>query len=370
MIAPFQKPGKKQTGREYIQDDETTIIAEMVREMEAQMERMYGNDHKMLRQIHTKMHGCVKAEFTIAEDLPPELRTGIFNKKGSYPAWIRFSNSSTVPKPDAKKDIRGIAIKLMDVPGEKLLYEKRHLKTQDFLLMSSETFFSKNLEQFRATLRSVTSKNKLKILGYFLNPFHWPMLKRLIGSNIKCDHVFNIPYWSTQAYQFGTTDRAVKYFLKPSAENQLAYTDNKAENYLQLNMAKTLRSNTIRFDFFVQFQEDAEKMPIEDPTVKWTSPFIKLGEINIPPQTFNSPEQLKFGEDLSFNSWHCLPEHRPLGSFNRARKHVYIAMSKFRHKKNGLPDKEPEAGADFLPAKDRQEEKAGSVPAIMSQESA
>jgi hypothetical protein len=139
---------------------------------------------------------------------------------------------------------------------------------------------------------------------------------------------------------------------------------------MQRNMAKTLRSNTIRVDFFVQFQEDAEKMPIEDPTVKWTSPFIKLGEINIPPQTFNSPEQLKFGEDLSFNSWHCLPEHRPLGSFNRARKHVYIAMSKFRHKKNGLPDKEPEAGADFLPAKDRQEEKAGSVPAIMSQESA
>lgn len=351
MIAPFQKPGKKQLGREYIQDDETPIIAEMVREMEAQMERMYGHDQKMLRQVHAKMHGCVKAAFTIPGDLPAELRTGLFKTPATYPAWIRFSNASTVPKPDQKKDIRGIAIKLMEVPGEKLIFEKRHLKTQDFVLMSSETFFSKNLEQFRATLRSVTSKNKLKVLGYFLNPFHWQMLGRLMKSNIKCDHVFNIPYWSTQPFQFGTPDRAVKYFLKPSPENQLLYTDNKSDNYLQLNMEKTLRTNTIRFDFFVQFQEDAEKMPIEDPTVKWTSPFIKIAQITIPPQIFNEPEQMKFGDDLSFLSWHCLPEHRPLGSFNRARKHIYLAMSKFRHKRNGLPDKEPEAGADFLPAK-------------------
>src|SRR5687767_11316626 len=106
MIKPFQKTGKKQIGREYVSGDEPAIVSEMVREMEAQMERMYGRDKKMLRQIHTKMHGCVKAEFRIADNLPEDLQVGLFSKPGKYPAYIRFSNSSTNPKPDGKKDIR------------------------------------------------------------------------------------------------------------------------------------------------------------------------------------------------------------------------------------------------------------------------
>ena len=44
---------------------------------------------------------------------------------------------------------------------------------------------------------------------------------------------------------------------------------------------------------------------------------------------FNTPEQMEFGDNLSFNIWHSLPEHRPLGSFNRARKRAYEALSKF-----------------------------------------
>ena len=103
-------------------------------------------------------------------------------------------------------------------------------------------------------------------------------------------------------------------------------------------------------------------MPVEDPTIPWRSPFIKVAEISIPPQVFNSSQQMRFGEDLSFHSWHCLPEHRPLGSFNRARKEVYLAMSKFRHKRNGIPNNEPEAGRDFIPApKEQVREAAQSV---------
>ncbi len=335
-------------GREYVQGDEAAIVSEMIREMEGQLDRLYGGGQKMLRQIHTKMHGCVKAKFLILDDLPNELRVGLFSKPASYPAWVRFSNSSTIPKPDAKKDIRGIAIKLMNVPGEKLLNEKRHLKTHDFLMMSSETFFARDLVFFRKTMRAVTSKNKLKLLAYFLNPLHWPMVARLLRSNIKCDHPFEISYWSTQPYQYGAPEKAVKYFLQPDENNKLLYVEKKDENYLQQNMARTLRFGTVKFNFYIQFQEDAETMPIEDPTVPWKSPFIKVAELTIPPQVFNSNEQMRFGDNLSFHSWHCLPEHRPLGSFNRARKQVYLALSKYRHRKNGLPDQEPEAGDDFF----------------------
>ena len=64
-------------------------------------------------------------------------------------------------------------------------------------------------------------------------------------------------------------------------------------------------------------------MPVEDPTVEWTAPWQKVATIRIPPQSFDSPEQMAFGENLSFTPWHTLPEHRPLGGVNRARKRIY-----------------------------------------------
>ena len=90
------------------------------------MLRMYAkNNEKQLRQIHPKMNGCVKAEFIIEKNLPEELKVGLFKEETSFPAWIRFSNGDTKPLPDWKKDIRGFAIKIMNVPGKKLLNQNQ-----------------------------------------------------------------------------------------------------------------------------------------------------------------------------------------------------------------------------------------------------
>ena len=62
----------------------------------------------------------------------------------------------------------------------------------------------------------------------------------------------------------------------------------------------------------------------------------------------DTEERQSFGDNLSFNSWHCLAEHRPLGGFNRVRQMVYEEMYDFRHKHNGLVDKEPVPGDNFF----------------------
>ena len=95
------------------------------------------------------------------------------------------------------------------------------------------------------------------------------------------------------------------------------------------------------FDFCVQFQTDAVKMPIEDPTIRWRSPLQKVATITIPPQQFESPEQSQFCEHLSFTPWHALPEHRPLGGINRTRRSVYQTLSRIRHELNQVPRQEP-----------------------------
>jgi hypothetical protein len=65
--------------------------------------------------------------------------------------------------------------------------------------------------------------------------------------------------------------------------------------------------------------------------VPWTdSPFHTIAKIHLPRQEFNSPAQLQFDENLTYNPWHCTAEHRPLGGINRARRDVYHALQEFR----------------------------------------
>ncbi len=101
----------------------------------------------------------------------------------------------------------------------------------------------------------------------------------------------------------------------------------------------------------VQFQTDPVRMPIENPMVPWSpelSPYRRVATIKILRQEFDSPAQMQFAENLSFSPWRTLPEHRPLGSVNRARLHVYPAISRFRHQRNNTVSKEPESGSPSL----------------------
>jgi len=85
-------------------------------------------------------------------------------------------------------------------------------------------------------------------------------------------------------------------------------------------------------------------MPIEDPGITWEealSPFRKVARLTIPSQVFDTLERREFGDNLSFNPWRCLHEHRPLGGISRARRQVYDALSMFRHDNNQALREEP-----------------------------
>jgi len=338
-------------GQEHPEKNEEKTAEKIVTLLQNQMLRLYEkNNEKQLRQIHPKMNGCVKAEFIIEKNLPEDCKVGLFKESTSYPAWIRFSNGDTKPLPDWKKDIRGFAIKIMNVPGDKIVKSNQDCGNHDFILMNTKNFVSKKVKQFYRILHVVTVPYKPgtffpKLFSIIQSV---PILVRATKAKVKCDHPFSVSYFSTVPYRFGDKSRAVKYAAIPSEKNNLVYTDTTNKDFLSANMAATLLSNEITYDFFIQFQTDPVTMPIEDPTVVWDSPLIKLATIRIPTQIFDTPEQNEFGDNLSFNSWHALPEHKPLGNFNRVRKKIYEEMYEFRHKHNHLKDVEPEAGPDFF----------------------
>jgi hypothetical protein len=74
-------------------------------------------------------------------------------------------------------------------------------------------------------------------------------------------------------------------------------------------------------------------MPLEDATAEWRerdSPFMHVARIVIPRQDVDAPGRDTQCEQMAFNPWHCLAEHRPLGNMNRARREIYAAMAKLR----------------------------------------
>lgn len=293
----------------------------------------------MRRDAHPKMHGVVKAEFIIEPDLPQALRVGVFKEAKTYQAWIRFSNQDGAIKPDKGSDIRGMAIKLMGVAGEKILPQEKDEQTHDFILISTNVFVARDVAQFDGLLQAITGSIFAKV-KFFLA--HWRVGWNLYKSMTRFANPLQIRYFSTTPYLFGQA--AVKYSALPHGTGADSIPADPADDYLRLAMLAQLAQGEAWFDFSVQLQTDAIAMPIEDPGKEWPeslSPFRKLATIRILQQDFDSEQQKHFGEHLSFSPWHALPEHRPLGGINRARKVVYDAIAKFRHQYNGVARKEP-----------------------------
>jgi hypothetical protein len=91
-------------------------------------------------------------------------------------------------------------------------------------------------------------------------------------------------------------------------------------------------------------------MPIENAAVLWPerlSPRMSVATLRIPRQRFDSPAQLAFARRLSYNPWHCIAEHRPLGNQSRARRRMYLALSQLRHQMNEVPHYEPNGDERF-----------------------
>jgi hypothetical protein len=122
------------------------------------------------------------------------------------------------------------------------------------------------------------------------------------------------------------------------------------DNYLRDAMAATLAARDVEFDILLQLQTDPFLMPIENNAVLWPtrlSPRVPAAVLRIPRQTFDSPEQMAFARVLTYNPWHCLPEHRPLGNQSRARRRMYWALSRLRQEMNGVEHYEPTGRETF-----------------------
>jgi len=92
------------------------------------------------RPVFLRLHGAIHGYLEVVPELPDEFKVGIFKQKPKYPVWVRSSSDIQPGRPDFKGTV-GIALKLFDVEGEKLLAPNQEATTQDFILQNHDVFF-------------------------------------------------------------------------------------------------------------------------------------------------------------------------------------------------------------------------------------
>ncbi len=302
---------------------------------------------RVMRDAHAKAHGCVKAEVTVLSDLAPELRHGVLSQPGkTWQAWMRLSNGNAYPQFDQIRDARGMAIKLLEVPGEKLMTGAAHQQEQDFVMFNHPVFFVRDVAEYRSNFAAQAQGHKLLAFFPSLDPRSWELRHLLIA----LETLSSAPpsplastYFSVTPFKLGPHN--IKYRVIPAPENcpayQLPEPNTRLPNFLRSALYRQLSLDRVPacFALQVQRQNPEHYMPIEDPSVEWDesiSPYETVATIRLPAQDFDSPEQNLFCDNLSFNPWHALPAHRPIGGINRLRKAVYEAVSVYRHERNGV----------------------------------
>jgi len=311
---------------------------------------------RALRDAHPKTHGCLKAEFTVDPGIRPEYAHGVFTKGSKYETVIRFSNSSGDPtQADIVKDGRGMAFKLLGVPGKKLLEVESQAVSQDFIFISHPVFFIKDPVEYIDFIKHFESSDLLsmlataKTLGVQGVSIATAIKSRQISSPIQIEYFSNVPY----QLGVGAAKKAVKYNARPCTINgsDPVPTDTKDPNYLRTRLIDHFKTSDACMDIYVQARTD-DKMSVEDSRIEWKTPWSKVATLTIKKSNQDiapTPEATiasnKACDTLSFNPWHSLPEHKPLGSMNRVRKIVYEHISKLRHEMNKEPRQEPAAPA-------------------------
>ncbi len=290
-----------------------------------------------LRPVFLKTHGIAVGTFRVCDNLPSEVRIGLFRHR-DFPAVVRFSSDTVPTAPDAGTTL-GIAIKLFGVPGPKLLHEAA--TTCDFLMQNHPVFFvdtAADMAEF--THAGVVDGNYQPYLDAH------PTTARILQEMQRLEpSVLRTTYWGLLPHALGSANE-VKYKLVPRlSPTDTSLTIPQWDNYLYFDLKTRLLRQGATFDLFVQRRTHPDAMPVDRATVRWDeneSAPIRVARLELPPQNIDAVGQATFGERLSFNIWQTLVEHKPIGSIATARKSVYLAAGDLRRSRNGVPLDEPE----------------------------
>ncbi|MGE5185428.1 MAG: catalase, partial [Acidobacteriota bacterium] len=233
------------------------------------------------RALHAKGHGIYEASLEISGDVPEHARHGLFAQPQRYEALVRFSSGAGKVQADTVGDVRGLAVKVLGVEGDKVLGDA---PTQDLLAILSPATPFRTADEFVAVVWATRSPPLalFRLIGALgpVRPFQL-VRKLLAGFKGPPRSLATRAFYSAVPIQCGP--HAVRFAFTPRGEPEVellpAGTDAFAED-----VAARLGRGPVVYNLGLQFFVDEATTPIEDSSVDWPSPYVTVGTLTIAQQ--------------------------------------------------------------------------------------
>ena len=366
--APPTAPLRYHPDIEQPEADEAATADGLVTTLRTISETTFANGGHALRSVHAKSHALLHGEIEILPGLPEVLAQGLFAQPATYPVVMRIS---TIPGDILDDNVsvpRGVGLKIIGVPGERLAGSEDDT-TQDFVLVNGPVFgaatgkaFLKNLKLLAGTTDK--AEGAKTVLSSVLQTVEG-LVEAFGGKSATLTQLGGHPetnplgetYYPQAPLLYG--DHIAKVALFPVSPALTALTALTGAKVDLSGKPDGLREAASAFfaeqggvwELRVQLCTDIATMPVEDSTVRWpeeASPYVAVARVSLPPQQAWSEEKSRaFDDGLSFSPWHGLAAHRPLGSIMRLRKPAYAMSARFRSEHGGCPMAEPKAREDI-----------------------
>lgn len=339
------------------EEGEADIIAGLIESLHhiaATVDKDTGHAH---RGVHAKSHGILRGELRVLQGIPPEYAQGLFSNGGlAWPVVMRLSTTPGDLLDDKVSTPRGLAVKVIGVPGERLPDGEGDV-TQDFVMVNSPTFLAPTAKKFLGNLKLLAATTDKapglkKALSAALRGAE-KVVEAVGGESATLKglgghpetHILGETFFTGAPVLYGRY--MAKLSLAPLSPELAALKDQPVDldhkpNGLRGAVVEFMTEHAAEWELRVQLCTDLESMPIEDASVKWEAPWVAVARITAPAQAgWTHGLSLQVDDGMQFNPWHCLAAHRPLGSIMRVRRAVYAASARFRASRNGVPLAEP-----------------------------
>jgi hypothetical protein len=344
---------------EQIDPEEAAVTSEIDASMAKIREKTFADSGHAIRSVHAKLQGALRVTLIVEPGLPEPLAQGLFAQPGRYEALMRFS---TIPGDilDDKVSVpRGLAIKVVGVPGERLPGSEGDV-TQNFLFVDAPSFNAPNAKKFSSSLKQLAGttdrgegakkalSSVLQVTEKVVEAFGGKSATLISMGGHAPTQVLGATYYTAAALRHGRY--IAKLSIAPASPELKALTDQKVDlddrpDGLREELVDFMRTHRAEWVFQVQLCRDLEKMPVEDPSVDWSqelSPYVTVARVVAEPQSAYSEALARAIDDgMFFSPWRGLLDHQPLGNVMRARKAAYERSAHFRAERNGRPVVEP-----------------------------
>jgi len=313
--------------REQVAPDEgahLVRVAKVIGDLQRARSKKYGQG----RALHRKQLLAATGTLEVLDGLPDHARHGLFARPGQHRALVRLSNGGPEVQADRVPDIRGFALKVLDISGESALGGTTD--HQDFLMINQDRAPGANSREFIDFIEAATPGPLPGILHLFKAYGLGGGLSRvrdLFGMLNKKFNGFAAERFNTVA-PICCGPYAVRVRLAPAGNPPPAA---RAKDIVA-DMRERLAVGGLTYNLELQFFVDEATTPIEDSSVAWPdaeTPIVIAARLALPRQGVDAAAAE--AEAARFDPWSGLAAHRPLGEVMRARKAAYFESQKGRN---------------------------------------